>query len=185
MRSALKLAAVVFLLFGAPSPLIAEGNIIGNFERQPETRWRFFADTVMGGVSSGQVTFETDDEAAYAHMTGRVSTANNGGFIQIRTELQDEAPVGTTGVRLIVRGNDQVYFVHLRTSGTVLPWQYYQAGFDVTRNWTEVRLPFAVFEASGRMLRKIPRAQSLRSVGIVAYGRDHDAEIDIREVGFY
>jgi hypothetical protein len=185
MRSILKLAAVAFLLFGAPSPLIAEENMIGSFEIQPETRWRFFADTVMGGVSSGQVVFEKDGEGAYAHMTGRVSTANNGGFIQIRTELPDAAPAGTTGVRLIVRGNDQRYFVHLRTSGTVLPWQYYQAGFDVTRTWTEVHLPFAAFEASGRMLRTVPRAQSLKSVGIVAYGRDHDAEIDIREVGFY
>ena len=185
MRSILKLAAVAFLLFGAPSPMIAEDNMIINFEIQPETRWRFFADTVMGGVSSGQVAFETDGDASYAHMTGRVSTANNGGFIQIRMELPDAAPVETTGVRLIVRGNDQRYFVHLRTRGTMLPWQYYQAGFDVTRDWTEVRLPFEAFEASGRMLRTAPRAQSLRSIGIVAYGRDHEAEIDVREVGFY
>ena len=185
MRSISKLAAVAFLLFGAPSPMIAEDNMIMNFEIQPETRWRFFADTVMGGVSSGQVAFETDGDASYAHMTGRVSTANNGGFIQIRMELPDAAPVETTGVRLIVRGNDQRYFVHLRTRGTMLPWQYYQAGFDVTRDWTEVRLPFEAFEASGRMLRTAPRAQSLRSIGIVAYGRDHEAEIDVREVGFY
>ncbi|MEP1201624.1 CIA30 family protein [Tateyamaria sp.] len=181
----MKLAAVAFLLFGVPSQLIAEENMIDNFESQPETRWRFFADTVMGGVSSGQVAFERDGEAAFARMTGIVSTANNGGFIQIRTELPDAVPAGTVGVRLIVRGNDQKYFVHLRTSGTVLPWQYYQAGFDVSGTWAEIRLPFAAFEASGSMLRTVPRADSLRSVGIVAYGRDHDAEIDIREVGFY
>ena len=185
MLSILKLAAVAFFLFGVPSLLVAEENMIENFESQPETRWRFFADTVMGGVSSGQVAFETDGKTAYARMTGMVSTANNGGFIQIRTELPDAAPAGTAGVRLIVRGNDQRYFVHLRTSGTVLPWQYYQAGFDVSGTWTEVRLPFSAFEASGRMLRTVPRAESLRSVGIVAYGRDHDADIDIREVGFY
>jgi hypothetical protein len=185
MRSIWKLSTVVFLLFGATSSLIAEDNMIGNFESQTETKWRFFADTVMGGVSSGQVAFERDGEAAYARMTGRVSTANNGGFIQIRTELADAAPAGTVGVRLLVRGNEQRYFVHLRTSGTVLPWQYYQVGFDVTRTWTEVRLPFTAFEASGRMRRTVLRAQSLKSVGIVAYGRDHEAEIDIREVGFY
>ena len=63
MRSILKLAAVAFLLFGASSPLVAEDNMIGNFENQPESRWRFFADTVMGGASSGQVAFETDGEA--------------------------------------------------------------------------------------------------------------------------
>ena len=92
---------------------------------------------------------------------------------------------GTVGVRLIVRGNDQRYFAHLRTSGTLLPWQYYQTGFNVTRDWTEIRLPFDAFAASGALLRDVPRAGSLTSIGIVAYGRDHEAEIDVREVGFY
>ena len=89
------------------------------------------------------------------------------------------------GVRLIARGNDQRYFVHLRTSGTLPPWRYYQAGFDVTRDWAEIRLPFDAFSASGALLRTTPRAQSITAIGIVAYGRDHDAEIDVREPGFY
>jgi hypothetical protein len=41
------------------------------------------------------------------------------------------------------------------------------------------------FEASGAMLRDVPRAGALTSVGIVAYGRDHEADIEVREVGFY
>jgi hypothetical protein len=69
---------------------------------------------------------------AYARMTGRVTTANNGGFIQIRKDLGSPPPEGTKGVRLIVRGNGERYFVHLRTSGTLLPWQYYQASFSTT-----------------------------------------------------
>lgn len=174
----------VFLVF-SPMAANAEDLMIESFEQQPETRWRFFTDGVMGGVSTGQTSFLVENGQAFARMTGRVSTANNGGFIQMRLELPDGAPADSTGVRLVVRGNDQRYFVHLRTSGTVLPWQYYQAGFDVTRNWQEVRLPFDTFNRSGRMLRAAPRANSLTSIGIVAYGRDHDAEIDVREVGFY
>ena len=118
-------------------------------------------------------------------MTGNVSTENNGGFIQMRLELEDGAPEDATGVRLVVRGNGQRYFVHLRTNGTVLPWQYYQAGFDVTGRWTEIRLPFDAFKRSGRLLRSVPRPVSLTSVAVVAYGRDHAAEIDVREIGFY
>ena len=159
--------------------------MIENFELQPETRWRFFTDDVMGGVSTGQVAFLKEGNQTYAHMTGNVSTENNGGFIQIRMDLPDGAPEDATGVRLIVRGNDQTYFVHLRTSGTVLPWQFYQAGFEVTADWGEVRLPFDAFKRSGRLLRAIPRAVSLKSIAVVAYGRDHEAEIDVREVGFY
>tara|TARA_R110002020_G_scaffold305899_3_gene521837 strand:+ start:2752 stop:3303 length:552 start_codon:yes stop_codon:yes gene_type:complete len=182
MRSLVSLClAALFLL--AP-PLRAE-TTIEDFKVQPEARWRFFADTVMGGVSTGRVEFMKEDGFAHARMTGEVSTANNGGFIQMRVDLPSPPNEGTTGVRLIVRGNDQRYFVHLRTRGTLLPWQYYQAGFDVTREWTEVRLPFDTFTASGALLRTVPRARALTSLGVVAFGRDHTAEIDVREVGFY
>ena len=84
-----------------------------------------------------------------------------------------------------MRGNNQRYFVHLRTGGTVLPWQYYQAGFDVAQEWSEIRLPLTAFKASGWLLRDIPLADSLKSVAIVAFGRDHQVEIDVREIGFY
>lgn len=180
-----RLAALTLLALAGVSPVLADDMVIEDFKVQPETRWRFFADTVMGGVSSGQVRFVTEDGRTHAHMTGRVSTENNGGFIQMQLDLPVPPPEGTLGVRLIARGNDQRYFVHLRTNGTLLPWQYYQAGFDVTRNWTEIRLPFSAFAASGALLRDVPRAGSLTSVGIVAYGRDHEAEIDVLEVGFY
>ena len=100
-----------------------------------------YTDGVMGGVSTGQVAFLKEGDQPFARMTGTVSTENNGGFIQMRMDLPDGAPDDATGVRLVARGNDQQYFVHLRTSGTVLPWQYYQAGFEVTGNWAELRLP--------------------------------------------
>ena len=159
--------------------------VIEDFMMQPETRWRFFTDQVMGGVSTGGVVFAQEDDQPYARMTGHVSTANRGGFIQMRLDLAAPPPKGTIGVRLLVRGNGQRYFVHLRTGGTALPWQYYQAGFDVTENWAEVRLPLDAFVASGALLRKVPLAGSLSSLAVAAYGRDHDARIDVREVGFY
>jgi len=50
-----------------------------------KTSWQFFSDRVMGGVSSGKMEFVKDDERSSMHMTGAVSLANNGGFIQART----------------------------------------------------------------------------------------------------
>jgi len=183
----LALAAVLSLSATPPAVAEATGEAMGieDFAMQPETRWRFFTDGVMGGVSTGQVAFVQEGGRSHARMTGRVSTANRGGFIQMRLDLASPPPEGTTGVRLVVRGNDQRYFVHLRTTGTMLPWQHYQAGFDVTRTWSEVRLPFEAFRASGALLRTVPRPGSLTSLAVVAYGRDHDAEIEVREVGFY
>jgi hypothetical protein len=88
-------------------------------------------------------------------------------------------------VRIVVRGNGQRYFVHLRTRGARLPWQYYQAGCEAGADWAEVRLPFAAFRASGGLMAAEPGAEALTSVAVVAYGRDHAAEIDVAEVGFY
>ena len=185
MRNLATLTLAALLFAAAAPPVWADKTTIEDFTMQPQTRWQFIADTVMGGESSGQVTFMNEGGRSFARMTGRVSTANRGGFIQMRLDLAAQPPSGAKGVRLVVRGNNQRYFAHLRTSGTFLPWQYYQAGFDVKTNWTEVRLPFDSFAASGALLRKTPAADSLSSVAVVAYGRDHTAQIDVREVGFY
>lgn len=185
MRVLKRLAMMAMLAIWGVSQALAGDMMIEDFKVQPETRWKFFADTVMGGVSSGQIRFVTEGDRKHAQMTGRVSIENNGGFIQMRMALPSPPPEGTVGVRLVIRGNDQRYFVHLRTRGAILPWQYYQAGFEATNTWTEVRLPFTDFKASGALLRKVPRADSLTSIGIVAFGRNHDADISVREVAFY
>lgn len=190
MRSLMPLVLAALLIPGGSPSALAETPLkreaaIADFRMTPDARWHFFTDQVMGGVSTGGVAFAQEDGKPYARMTGRVSTANRGGFIQMRLELADPPPEGTTGVRLVARGNDQRYFVHLRTSGTVLPWQYYQAGFEVTEGWTEIRLPFEAFTPSGALLRRVPRPASLTSVAVVAYGRDHDARIDVQAAGFY
>jgi hypothetical protein len=159
--------------------------MIETFSGTPGTRWRFFTDAVMGGISNGRVEFVSEGERIHARMTGKVSTANKGGFIQIRMDLFDRLSAEIQGVRLVARGNGQLYFVHLRNAATRLPWQYYQAGFEVGTEWNEVCLPLASFKPSGSMTGAITSAENLRSIGIVAYGRDHEAEIEIREVAFY
>lgn len=162
------------------------GNVMfENFEDDPGTRWQYVADTVMGGVSTGAVEFSTEAGTSFARLAGTVSTENRGGFIQFRRKLEAPLAADTQGIRLLVRGNGQRYFVHVRTRGTLLPWQYYQAGFETGDTWTEIRLPLSGFEPSGSMLRATPAAASLTSVGIVAYGRDHEAQVDVREIGFY
>lgn len=134
--------------------------------------WRFFTDRVMGGLSSGNAVLR--DGAL--HLTGTVSTANNGGFIQSRMDNL-QVPEGATSLRLRVQGDGQTYFIHLRTTGTRLPWQYYQAAFVATPDWTEIDLPLSAFQRSGPMLRASPRASDIRSVALVAYGRNHDADV--------
>ncbi|WP_353314595.1 CIA30 family protein [Shimia sp. NS0008-38b] len=155
------------------------------FESDPATSWTYLADTVMGGVSAGSATFERDATGAFVRLAGQVSTDNNGGFIQVRRSLSKRLPSSTEGVRLKVRGNGDTYFVHLRTKGTRLPWQYYQAQFSTTSNWSDIQLPLDTFKPSGQFLRQTPRAETITSIGIVAFGRDHTAFVDVHEVDWY
>jgi hypothetical protein len=176
---------ILFLIFLLPSASMADDKLIDNFELQPDARWRFIADTVMGGVSIGRVEFYREAAGSYARMTGTVSTKNNGGFIQFRTFLDSPLPKESKGLRLVVRGNQQNYFVHLRTNGIFFPWQFYQAKFEVSEDWSEVYLPFQEFKTSGFLLRSSPLAESIESIGVVAFGIDHEAKVDVLEVSFY
>ena len=118
-------------------------------------------------------------------MTGQVSTENNGGFIQLRKAIPKKTIDTATGAYLKVRGNGQQYYLHLRTSGTLLPWQYYQASFTATAEWQIIKVPLTAFARSGSWLGKAVNPKSIRSIGIVAFGRDHSADIQIAEIGFY
>lgn len=175
-------------LFGLSSLSVAQPLMMENFENQPETRWSYVSDQVMGGVSEGRLVFTVEEGESFAHMTGRVSTENNGGFIQFRTPVKKGA-MGTAdsvrGVTLKVRGNQQQYYIHLRSSGTLLPWQYYQAAFQATDQWQTIKIPLESFVPSGRWLRKQIKPGSIRSIGVVAFGRNHSADIQISEIGFY
>lgn len=177
------LAASLTLILGGG--VTQAGEMFETFENNPSNRWTYLADTVMGGVSTGNAKFDRDSSAAFVRLTGEVSTKNNGGFIQVRRALPDRLPDTTAGVRLKVRGNGGAYFVHLRTKGTRLPWQYYQAQFNTSPDWTDIKLPFSAFKPSGQLLRKTPRAETITSIGIVAFGRDHTALVDVSEVEWY
>lgn len=138
--------------------------------------WRYAADTVMGGVSEGRAWVDGD----VLRLTGSVSTANNGGFIQVRTDLPNG--LGGDTIHLRVRGNGEQYFVHLRSVHSVRPWQSYRAGFETTPDWTDVALPLSAFAPSRDSLPLQINAGDVRSLGLVAYGRDHEADLSVSHI---
>ena len=164
---------------------MAEQILLDDFKNKPEDRWKFIADTVMGGISSGQLSFSVDDNVNYARMVGKVSTENNGGFIQFRRSVINGLPAKTKGLKLSLRGNGQRYFVHIRSKGTFLPWQYYQQSFIANEDWSETTLLLDEFRRSGVLLRKTIDPKSIKSIGIVAFGRDHEAEINVRKISLF
>ena len=107
------------------------------------TKWCFVTDKVMGGVSEGSLKLIKEDNTAYYNMQGDISTANNGGFIQFRTMIQNHPKDKLfKGIRIKVRGNNEEYAIHLRTKYLFLPWQYYESKFMANNEWKIIELPF-------------------------------------------
>ena len=78
----------------------------------------------------------------------------------------------------------------MRTTGTVLPWQYYSAEFKVTENFEEFILPIDEFKKSGLLMAGKVNPKNITSIGLVAFGRDHKAEqlhseLHVKEVDIF
>ena len=147
--------------------------------------WDYISDRVMGGLSSGKAQFVSTASGGTLRLFGKVSTANNGGFIQVRTEYQRTTPEAALGLEVNVKGNSELYFIHIRTNGTRLPWHYYSQPFETTSDWTAVKLPFNKFERSSRLISKALDPSKIKTIGLVAYGKDHYADLYIRDLRFY
>jgi len=195
-RQARAAATIAFAVGVAGASVLGSGTGVraGEDFRFPMTAdqaayWRFVSDGVMGGVSRGKLSFESSDDVDYARLTGNVSTANNGGFIQMRASISMAGlPAGGAcldGIRILSRGNGETYFVHLRTRDNRRPWHYYAASFTTGGDWRQATLPFDSFQHSAGLSPASPRPQDIVSIGIVAYGRNHHADLSVAAITVY
>ena len=149
-------------------------------------QWQFFTDGVMGGLSSGKVKIENIEGKKCYRMTGNVTTENNGGFIQMRVQIQPPIPSHKyNGVYLNALGNNLKYSIHIRTPYTKLPWQYYSSKFLATNDWRKIDLPFINFRKSNFYQPKQFDYHNIKTLGIVAAFDNFKADLSISEIGFY
>ena len=146
-----------------------------------ENNWAYLADTVMGGVSHGSAEFA----AGALRLTGQVSTKNNGGFIQVRTRIDPSEPTGKSGIKIKVKGNGDIYYLHIRNASARLPWHYYTASFQTTEKWKDITIPFDEFEKSATLMPRKLKADTIKTIGLVAYGKDHNADVSLANLEFY
>ena len=175
----------IIIVFFISLPLDAKMMVFENFTIDKEKDWKFISDQVMGGVSDGKLEFINMEGYSFARMTGYVSLENNGGFIQFRKEVNGTGHNDSKGLVVNVRGNNQKYFLHIRTTGTILPWQYYQAPFEVTQDWKKIKIAYDIFERSGIMLSKKVKPKKITSIAIVAFGFEQEVLIDVNNISFY
>ena len=148
-------------------------------------QWYYLADTVMGGVSEGSAKFGNSGSDKIIRLTGEVSTANNGGFIQVRSSVPWELAKGKIGIRLKVKGNGDQYYLHIRNSSTRIPWHYYHQSFYTTASWQEIKLPFQSFMKSSSLMRSVIKQSTITTIGIVAYGKNYTADISVLSLEYY
>ena len=150
------------------------------------TKWCFVTDKVMGGVSEGTFEKRESGDVPHYNMQGDVSTKNNGGFIQFRTQIENHPKDKIyKGIRIKVRGNNEEYALHLRTKYLFLPWQYYQANFTATDKWTIIEVPFNSFTKSNFYQPTSVTSIDIKTIGVVAIGRDFKANIDLAFMELY
>jgi len=144
--------------------------------------WEYVADTVMGGVSTGHITHAQVQGRVATRLTGQVSLDNNGGFVQMAFDLQQDAS-DWTGVEIDVIGNGEVYELRARTDQLTRPWQSFRAEFTAPQEWTAVRIPFG--DLTPRKTDATFDPAQLRRLGIVAIGREFAADIAVSGLRFY
>jgi len=190
----LRRPVLIILLFVAPETLLMADHSTLMIDDRSATdsvassgnSWRLITDDVMGGVSRGEITNEAVDGRQCLRMQGKVKLDNNGGFIQTALDLSNnviEKITDYTGLMLEVYGNNEPYNLHLRTKDNWLPWQAYRATFDAPAKWTTLHLPFIEFRPY--RTRKALNIDKIKRIGLVAIGREFDADLCIGKIALY
>jgi len=186
------LALVLFVSTGGVNAEDRTNLLIDDFSREDGrsalgTEWRAFTDRVMGGVSRGSASRDTLATLPCLRLRGEVSLENRGGFIQMALPLGGaNGPLdagGYRGFRITVTGNGRMYSIHLRTTDTRLPWQYYHAPIPTAEGWREIDVPFAAFR--GESLRAPLDPTRLERVAIAAANWEGTADVAIARIALY
>jgi Complex I intermediate-associated protein 30 (CIA30) len=166
--------------------LVIDDRSSGDYSSGAGSGWRLVTDTVMGGVSNGQLTVEEFNGRPCLRLHGEVRTENNGGFIQAALHLETMRVRDASdfdGVVIDIYGNGETYNLHLRQDGLWLPWQAFRASFTAPPEWQTHYLPFAQFQPH-KTSASLKRDR-LKRIGVVAIGRVFTADLCIGRIGYY
>jgi hypothetical protein len=116
------------------------------------------------------------------HLTGDVSVAKNGGFLQAATDLVVDAS-GWAGIEITLAGPTEIYHLHLRTTDLTRPQQSYRAQVRCMTEWRTLQVPWEDFVPHRTDAPFAPLR--LRRLGIVAIGRAFRADLCVADLRFY
>jgi len=130
----------------------------------------------------------------------KVSLANNGGFVQMATDLAVNPGVKNTvdasnydGIEIGVLYKDiskspQSFNLHLRNPACSRQFSSYRSTFHLENEgeWYTIRIPWSDFIGHGPGSSETPFEESeLRRIGILAIGKEMEVFLAVSDVRFY
>ncbi|MAH87841.1 MAG: CIA30 family protein [Kiloniella sp.] len=168
---------------------MSDALIIDDFSSLPDStiggRWSYTSDRVMGGVSNGGGGYDEVDGRMAIRLFGQVSTANNGGFIQVSLRLDPRSLAAERyrGIEIDVSGNGEDYNVHLTTTRSFPPWRFYKHSFATSSAWTRHRLPWEDFTSES--FRRALDPRTINRLNLTAYARDFEADLAVSRIALF
>lgn len=139
-----------FVLMVAIFPMLAmaQERVLFQFNNPQELQsWRSVNDGVMGGRSTGRVSYGGDGALDFS---GFLSLENNGGFASIRSVSPNMDLKPNDVIFIRVRGDGRKYTFNIYTQSNLRGVSYRQS-FNTTKDkWTVVALPVNKFVATFR-----------------------------------
>lgn len=155
--------------------LASGGQTLYDFGPSDDSRWTTVHDTVMGGVSRGEIR-RTD--AGTLVFEGYVSLENNGGFTSFRSRDRKLPFEGSDGIEMRVKGDGRTYILSFDREGIGLFGGGYWQRFETKKGeWSTIRLPWSKFEPVnfGRKMPNLPKLTPETARGLTVYLYDKKA----------
>jgi len=146
--------------------------------------WTVISDQVMGGVSSAALQQDDRHNSPCTCLAGRTRLENNGGFVQMKLEIEPgglRADYGGIFIELCGAAHD--YNLHVKTNQLDRPWQSFRCTLQVEPQWTRFIVPYAQLRAHRTDAELQPG--DIRSVAVVAIGTAFDVDVCVRRFGFF
>jgi hypothetical protein len=143
-----------------------EKQVLTDFSRQNQGYWTIVNDGVMGGLSTSEVSFTSDNQMVFS---GTVSLENNGGFASTRMKLKNKNLAGCSVISIRLKGDGKKYKFRVRTDDQ---WDgiAYSINFPTTKDtWSEIDFPLKDFRPTYRG-REMPQAKELKVEDIYQIG---------------
>ncbi|WP_166253459.1 CIA30 family protein [Marinobacter salicampi] len=146
--------------------------------------WTLVSDQVMGGVSSGTLRQEDRYGSSCACLSGRTRLENNGGFLQMKLEIEpDHLRADYGGLFIELLGGAHDYNLHVKTDQLEKPWQSFRCTLQAEPRRTRFVVPYSQLQAHRTDAELQPA--NIRSVAVVAIGSAFDVDVCVRRFGFF